>query len=197
MIETVKTEINNFDNLTVEQTGRLFPIRIVPHNPDWITLFEREKTLILNVLGEKLALSIEHIGSTAVAGLAAKPTIDILIEVSKLTDKKKQVITRKLAAIGYGNMENAEKEKKMTFGKGYDLNIANSQTYHAHIREKGNMLQDEIYFRDYLRQNSDARDQYAKLKYRLAEKHQYNREKYTQAKTEFINTIVENEKKRP
>jgi len=186
----------NFDNLTAEETGTLFPILIVPYNPDWATLFEQEKALITKVLGDDFMLNMEHIGSTSIAGLAAKPTIDILIEVSKLSDEIKQIITKKLETIGYRNMYNSETETKMTFGKGYDLNVVNTQTYHAHIREKGNVPQDEIYFRDYLRQNSDARDEYTKLKYALAEKYQFNREDYTQGKTEFIRKITEKQKER-
>jgi len=188
--DKMKTEKINFDNMTAEQIGELFPIRIVPYNPDWTTLFEHEKELIINVLGENLALNVEHFGSTSIEGLAAKPTIDMLIEVSELSDETKLNITQKLEIIGYRNMYNSEKEKKMTFGKGYDLDFVSSQTYHAHIREKGKMPQNEIYFRDYLRQNSDARNEYSKLKYTLAEKHQFNREEYTQAKAEFIEKII-------
>ena len=191
----MKTEKNNFDSLTAEQVGKLFPIRIVPYNPDWKILFEQEKALITDVLCEN-AVNIEHFGSTSVAGLAAKPTIDILIEVLKLSDEMKLYITQKLETIGYGNMHQAEKEHQMTFGKGYDKNYVCAQTYHVHIREKGNTPQDEIYFRDYLRQNSDARDEYAELKYKLSEKHRFNREDYTQAKTEFIEKITAQEKEK-
>ena len=186
----MKTEKINFDNLSAEQIGKLFPIRVVPYNPDWIMLFEHEKELIINVLGKELVFNIEHFGSTSVVGLAAKPTIDILVEVSKINDEIKRHITRKLEVIGYGNMSNSEEEKKMVFGKGYDLNVVCTQTYHLHIREMGDTPQNEIYFRDYLRQNSDARDEYAKLKYSLVEKHQFNREEYMQAKTEFIKKIT-------
>jgi len=186
----------NYDNLTAEQIGKLFPIRIVPYNPDWEMIFEREKTIITEVLGEALAFNIEHFGSTSVVGLASKPTIDILIEVPKLSGEIKQLITEKLKTIGYGNMYNAEKEKEMTFGKGYGENDLHTQTYHVHIREMGDMPQDEIYFRDCLRQNSDVRDEYAKLKYALAEKYRFNREDYTKAKTEFITKITEQQKRK-
>jgi GrpB-like predicted nucleotidyltransferase (UPF0157 family) len=100
----MKPEKINYDNLTAEQIGQLFPIRIVPYNPDWENLFEQEKALITEVLGKEAALNVEHFGSTSVAGLAAKPTIDILVEVSKLSDALKQIIIQKLETIGYGNM---------------------------------------------------------------------------------------------
>ena len=186
----MKTEKINFDNLTAEQIGKLFPIRIEPYNPDWTILFEQEKILITNVLCENVPLNIEHFGSTSVEGLASKPTIDILVEVSKLSNEIKQTITKKLETIGYGNMYNSEKDNKMTFGKGYDENYSRTQSYHVHIREKGNSPHDEILFRDYLRQNSNIRDKYAELKYALTEKHQFNREDYTQGKTEFIKRIT-------
>ncbi|MDR0748138.1 MAG: GrpB family protein [Tannerellaceae bacterium] len=181
---------NNFDNLTAGQIGTLFPIQIVPYNPEWKAHFEQEKVLLTEVLGEYMPLHIEHFGSTSVEGLAAKPTIDILVETSNLSDEIKRVITKKLGTIGYGNMYNAEKETKMTFGKGYDENYISAKTYHVHIRKKGNLPQDEIYFRDYLRQHADVRNEYAKLKYALAEKHRFNREDYTQAKTAFILKVM-------
>jgi len=187
----MKKEKINFDSLTAEQIGKLFPIRIVPYNPFWKMLFEHEKALITESLGENVALSIEHFGSTSIVGLAAKPTIDIMVEVSKLSDELKLEITKKLKTIGYGNMYNAEKDNKMTFGKGYDKNYDSTQTYHVHIREKGDMPQDEIYFRNYLYQNADACEEYTRLKYALAEKHRFNREDYTQAKTAFITKITE------
>ncbi|MDR2084183.1 MAG: GrpB family protein [Bacteroidales bacterium] len=192
----MKTEKINFDNLTEEQVGRLFPIRIEPYNPDWKTLFEQERLLIKNVFLDDAPLNIEHFGSTSVEGLASKPTIDILVEVSKLSEELKQTITKKMENIGYRNMHNAEKENKMTFGKGYYENYTCTQTYHVHIREKDNLPQDEILFRDYLRQNPDARDKYAELKYALAEKYQFNREDYTHGKTEFIKRITEQQKKK-
>ena len=190
----MKTVKVNFDDLTAEQVGKLFPIQIVPYNPDWKMLFEQEKALITDVLGENVALNVEHIGSTSVEGLAAKPTIDIIVEVPNLSDEMKQGIIKKLETIGYGNMCNAEKDNKMTLGKGYGENFVCTKTYHIHIREKGNKLQQEIYFRDFLRQNSDVRDEYAKLKYTLAERHQFNREDYTQAKTESIMQIIAQQK---
>jgi GrpB-like predicted nucleotidyltransferase (UPF0157 family) len=194
MKKKVKTEQINFDNLKIEQVGKLFPIRIVPYNSDWKELFEREKALLTEVLGVNLVLNIEHIGSTSVAGLASKPVIDILIEVSNLSGEIKQAMTKKLETIGYGNMYNTEKKTKMTFGKGYDKNYINRQAFHVHIREKNIVTQEEIYFRDYLRQNPDVRDEYAKLKYELAEKHRFNREDYTRAKTDFIMRITEQQK---
>lgn len=187
----MKKDSINFDDLSPEQVGALFPIHVVPYNPEWKVIFEQERVLIASALGEEITLNIEHFGSTSVEGLASKPTIDILVEAGKLTDELKQIITERLEPIGYGNMRNADKENRMTFGKGYGEDSFSAQTYHLHIREKGDVPQDEIYFRDYLRRNRDARDEYAKLKCELAKMYEFNREMYTQAKTEFVARITE------
>lgn len=191
----MKTGPFNLDDLTPEQIGKLFPVRVVPYNPNWKTLFEQEKALITNTLSGLKVLNVEHFGSTSVIGLAAKPTIDILVEVQHLSKNLKQSITKMLGTIGYGNMQNTDGENKMTFGKGYDKGDVDIQTYHVHIREKSIKPQDEIYFRDYLRQHPNVRDEYSRLKYELAEKYQFNREDYTQAKTDFIKRVTELQKK--
>lgn len=191
----MKSKKIRFDDLPAEEIGKLFPVRIIPYDPNWKVLFEKEKDVIEKTLGKDLIFDIEHFGSTSVEGLASKPTIDILVEVENLNDTLKQIITLKLATIGYEKMHNAEKENKMTFGKGYDGNYSSTESYHIHIREKSNQPQDEIYFRDNLRQNPDIRDEYAKLKYSLAEKYEFNRESYTQAKTEFVTRITQQQKR--
>ncbi|MDR1402292.1 MAG: GrpB family protein [Tannerellaceae bacterium] len=188
--------MDNLDNLTAEQLGKLFPIRIVPYNPEWKVLFEQEKALITEVLGKNVALNVAHFGSTSVEGLAAKPTVDIMVEVSGLSHETKQIIIKEMETVGYRNMYNAERENKMTFGKGYDETYDSTQTYHVHIREKGDTPQEEIYFRDFLRQNSDIRDEYAKLKYTLAGRYPFNREDYTQAKTAFVVKITAQQKRK-
>jgi GrpB-like predicted nucleotidyltransferase (UPF0157 family) len=185
----------DLDSMPEEEIGRLFPIIVVPYNDEWELLFEKEKELIVNLLHKEFTLTVEHFGSTSVKELSAKPTIDILIEIPQLTGNIKELIINKMRSIGYENMRNAEKEKQMTFGKGYGLNGICGQTYHAHIREKSNDFQDEIYFRDYLRRHAGVRKDYEKLKIALAEKYKYNRESYTNAKTDFITAVTEQAKK--
>ncbi|MDR1791910.1 MAG: GrpB family protein [Bacteroidales bacterium] len=180
----------NFDKLSTEEIGKLFPIEIVPYRKEWIALFENEKDLIINTLQGIGVLNIEHIGSTSIIDLSAKPIIDILIEVKTLNKEYKALIINIMKEIGYGNMSNSEKEKSMEFGKGYTPTGFAGQAYHAHFREKNADIQDEIYFRNYLRQNEKAKNEYASLKHSLSEKYKYNREAYTQAKTDFIKQIL-------
>jgi len=182
------------DDLTVEQIGQIFPIEIVSYNKEWETLFITEKELIINALNNLFQVNIEHIGSTSVQGLSAKPIIDILIEFPILTCETKITILSKMSEIGYENMSNAEQEKRMTLGKGYDLQDTEKQKFHAHIREKSTDFQDEIYFRNHLRENSDAKKKYEALKNDLGNKHKNNREDYTNAKTNFITAVTETAK---
>jgi len=185
----------NINNLTAEQIGIIFPIEIEPYRAQWETLYRNEKELIAHALGNLFEINIEHFGSTSVKGLSAKPVIDMLIEIPLLTNETKMIIAAKLREIDYENMHNAEREKQMTFGKGYDFLHPCKQKFHLHVREKGADFQDEIYFRDYLRQNSDALKKYELLKTDLAIKHKNNREEYTKAKTDFITTVTQTAKK--
>lgn len=75
----MKKTLNNMSNRELSQ---LFPIIISDPDPNWIALFNEEKMMIINSLGVQNIISIEHIGSTSVPNLKAKPVIDILIEVS-------------------------------------------------------------------------------------------------------------------
>ncbi|MGD0343278.1 MAG: GrpB family protein, partial [Bacteroidales bacterium] len=76
----------DLNKLSIEELGRLFPIIITEYNPDWRGIYLNEKKMILKAIGSNNVKRIDHIGSTAVPGLCAKPTIDILIQVSKDTD---------------------------------------------------------------------------------------------------------------
>jgi GrpB-like predicted nucleotidyltransferase (UPF0157 family) len=186
---------DKIDNLSKEEIGKIFPVEIVPYNAEWQQLFEKEKLLLMNILTNKIVLLIEHIGSTSVPDLSAKPVIDILIATPELTDGLKSEITKKLFPIGYENMSAAETGIKMTFGKAYDIKEHDRQKFHLHIRQKDNdSWNDEIYFRDYLRQNANARNEYEQLKLRLAQLHKYDREAYTEAKNGFIVNITKKAK---
>lgn len=179
---------NDLDNLPPEKLGRLFPIIIEDYNPEWSEIFESEKKIILESFDRKQITRIEHFGSTAVKDLAAKPTIDIILEINKLDNEDKFI--EDLKKLNYRFIPRPENPAPhMMFVKGYTDDGFKGQTFHIHVRYKGNW--DELYFRDYLRQNPETAKQYAKLKIQLAEKYKFNREDYTEAKTEFIIRITE------
>lgn len=158
-------EKQNIDDLTTEELGQLFPIEIVPYDKKWSELFSNEKKLIHRILGERVALRIEHFGSTAVEGLAAKPTVDILVEIPPLTDELKEIIIREMKSINYNYIwRTDEKTPYMNFVKGYTLKGFVGNVFHIHMADKLHSLWDRIYFRDYLRKNTTVAKEYENIK---------------------------------
>ena len=176
------------DQMTPEELGHLFPIILSEPDPEWNKLFKTERKKIEQTLGLENLIRIEHIGSTAVANLISKPTIDILVEIPEETDNQ-EVIDR-IKSLGYHFIPRPENPAPhMMFVKGYTKDGFKGQAYHIHVRYHGDW--DEIYFRDYLIQNPDIASEYGNLKKDLARKFKNDREGYTDAKTAFIKRITE------
>ncbi len=185
----MKKQLNEMTN---SELGELFPIIISDPNPDWVRIFENEKEKIIECIGKQNILSIEHIGSTAIPNLKAKPTIDILLEVP-LSFNKEDLI-EKVTALGYHYSAQPENPPPhMMFMKGYSLSGFVGQAFHIHVRFKGDW--DEIYFRDYLRKHSEVAKEYEELKDRLSVLYRNDREKYTDKKTGFIKRVTETARK--
>ncbi len=162
------------------------PIEIVPYDPCWPQLFEQEKSRILDAVG-KYVNGIEHIGSTAVPGLAAKPVIDILIAVYRLEDAP--FFIPPLEALGYDYIAQYE---DLFPERRYLHRIVNHQhTHHLHMVEPGsNFYKVQLLFRDYLRTHPGDAQLYADLKYSLANRYRNDRDAYTEGKSDFINEIL-------
>ncbi len=174
-------------DLSPDELGKLFPIILSDHNPQWPLLYRTEKNKLEKALGSGNIISIEHIGSTAVPNLISKPTIDTLIQIPEKTDK--QHIIEQITNIGYQYIPQPDNPAPhMMFAKGYTKDGFKGQAYHIHVRYSGDW--DEPYFRDYLTQNPGTASEYAKLKQELAVKYRNNRDGYTNAKTEFIQRIT-------
>ena len=162
------------ENLTTEELGKLFPIQIVPYDKNWVKIFNSESELIIKTLGENIILKIEHFGSTAIEGLSAKPTIDILVEIPHLTDMLKEMIIKKMKEIDYHFIwRTDEKVPYMHFVKGYTIDGFKGNVFHIHMGDKTHPLWDRIYFRDYLRLNIKVAEEYESLKISLAEQFKY------------------------
>ncbi|NEP03789.1 MAG: GrpB family protein [Okeania sp. SIO2G4] len=163
-------------------------IIIVEHNPDWKFMFQQEATHIRELLGESLIHRIEHFGSTAVPGLAAKPIIDLLIEVSSL-EEAKQIAIPQLKLLGYEYWFDNPDPQRMFFVKGLPPN--SPRTHHVHIVEADSILWECLIFRDYLCQHPDEAARYTQLKRNLAQRFSSDREAYTTGKTDYIKSVME------
>ena len=159
-------------------------VGLAPHRAEWKTLFESEANLLREAAG-KYAVAIEHIGSTAVSGLVAKPIIDILVGVQKLEDAEKCIAP--LTEIGYEYRGEQGIAGRFYFRKG----TAEVSTHHLHMVEiTSDFWRTHLLFRDYLRQHPNAAQDYGKLKRELSVKYKNNRPAYTEAKATFIESIL-------
>ncbi len=173
--------------MTNEELWRLFPIMLTEHQHKWLTDFALEKELLMQCVGEKNIARISHIGSTAVPGLIAKPTVDILLEITQGTDI--EWLKTKLEKLGYLFSPQPNKPPPhMMFMKGYTPNGFSAKVFHLHVRYLGDW--DEFYFRDYLIAHPEAADEYGRLKILLKERYEHDRDGYTSAKTDFVKTIT-------
>lgn len=120
-------------------------------------------------------------------GLAAKPTIDILIQID--SDCEMDKLTKNLYALEYHCIPKPENPPPgLMFVKGYTPEGFRGQAFHIHVRYGGDWH--EIHFRDYLRKSPETAKAYAYLKRRLADLFQNDRDGYTEAKTDFIQEIL-------
>ncbi len=161
---------------------------IVPADPSWAVSFEHAKADLAIALGAR-TIAMEHIGSTAVPGLAAKPIIDVLIGIEKLDDVA--ACTPLLLARGWDFPE--EYNRTLT-GRRFFLkrDSGGVRTHHAHfVVHEGALWNEYITFRDKLRASDELRDRYERLKRDLASKFHDQRERYTASKTDFVKEVLE------
>ena len=177
----------SLDEMTDEQRSRLFPIILSEHQLRWQENFRKEKTVLEQAVGIENIVRTNHIGSTAVPDLIAKPTIDILIEIKNDTDIKKLI--ENMQSVGYRYIaQPTTPVKHLYFIKGYTPQGFKGQVFHVHIDYRGDW--DELYFRDYLLMHPEIADEYGRLKLALQKKYGYDRDGYTNAKTDFIKRVV-------
>jgi len=137
------------------------------YNPNWTISFENEAKFLRHMLPESLIIRIEHFGSTAVPGLAAKPIVDMLVEVSSLDETKKQIVPL-LEAEGYDYFWRPPFNDTSNPDEFYAMFIKRDRngkrTHHIHMVEADSELWDRLYFRDYLREFPDEAKRYEELK---------------------------------
>jgi len=161
------------------------PVLVVDYDPSWPSLYEAERKRILEAVGDKI-LSIEHVGSTAVPGLGAKPIIDVIAGVGSKGVADECVGL--LKPVGYTDVTPEDgPEWFYCLGRG-----PHSVGYHLHLVLEGSPFQRKhVTFRDYLRGHPETAAEYHELKRRLSIKYRENRIAYTESKTEFIETVLE------
>jgi GrpB-like predicted nucleotidyltransferase (UPF0157 family) len=169
--------------MTLEELWELFPIILRDHDPAYKEWYSSEKDEIIKAIGQKDIKRINHIGSSAVEGLVAKPTVDILLEVDNQCNIK--IVKAKLIKAGWTLMSfQSEPEFKMSLNKGYTPQGFADRVFHLHVRFPGDW--DELYFRDYLIMHPEVAKEYGELKKELLKQYEHDRDGYTHAKTEFI-----------
>lgn len=158
-------------------------IIIVPYDPEWPDLFRRLGTQLRDALGD-VALRIDHIGSTSIPGMDAKPIIDVQISVASLDPVDPFRIPLEFAGFIWQS-DNPELTKR------YFREKPGARRTHIHVRKLGSFSQQfPLLFRDYLRAHPDEIPPYSAMKYRLAEQYGEDREGYTIAKGEFVWAVV-------
>lgn len=178
---------SDLHKLSPKELGLLFPIVITPYNHRWPDLYRKEEKRILKVLSEKNVVKIDHIGSTAVPNLMAKPVIDILLQVVQ-KDGIKEIVISGLENLKYEYIPKPENPAPhIMMVKGYTNDGFKGQMYHVHVRFSGDW--NEIHFRDFLRKNPEKVRQYEVLKLKLSVEFKNDRDGYTEAKTDFIRNI--------
>jgi GrpB-like predicted nucleotidyltransferase (UPF0157 family) len=164
-------------------------IVLVPYDPQWPALFEREAARIRGVLGDRVRL-LEHCGSTSVAGLSAKPVIDIVMAVPDSSDEAAYV--PEMEAAGYVLRIREPDWFQHRLFRGPDTTI-NLHTFSEGSSEIDKMLQ----FRDWLRTHDDERDLYQRAKLELAERTWEFTQQYADSKSEVVHAILERAGWRP
>ena len=158
-------------------------IKLIPHHKSWVPFFKKEKNKILKAIPN---IHVEHVGSTAIPSISAKPIIDMTIGIKKIKDFNKYKI--KLEKLGFEYHANRGSKFNKFFTKG----PADCRTVYIHlVRYKGNIWNNYINFRDKLNKNKKLASQYQKLKLNLASKFK-NRDFYTKAKADFIKMVNKN-----
>ena len=158
-------------------------VKLTAHYKEWANLFKYERKSLKKLLGSNI--KIEHIGSTAIPGVLAKPIIDIAVGYTN--EEQKESTFSKLRSNGYEDRGEKGRNGRRFFAKGPDHN----RTYYLHVTQIGsNCWNEQILFRDFLKQNKNAREAYNELKIKLADEFADNREQYTERKSEFIQDII-------
>ncbi len=161
------------------------PYSVEAYNPKWGDLFNQGKEQIQKIIDDPNA-RIEHIGSTSVEGLWAKPQIDVLVMVDDLGKIREKINEFEKAGYGYSGDYTDSGEEYF-----YRDAPSGQRLLSIHIMQKDRPnVESQIYVRDYLRSHPDVRDEYSKVKKEAWGEGKYNRVEYSKRKKEFIQDLI-------
>jgi len=159
-------------------------VRVSPHHPAWSRLFAEEAARLRAVLGD-VVIDVEHVGSTSVPGLAAKPILDLAASVPSLADAI--ALLPALRRLGYEHKADPETPERMYFVKG----PPERRTHHLSLAEPGSgFWRQHLRFRDLLRADPGLAAGYERLKLDLADRHPGDRPAYTSGKQAFVESAL-------
>ncbi len=160
-------------------------IIVEPYNPKWAEEFDKIKSEILPAISDDI-ISFEHVGSTSVAGLWAKPVIDIDVVID---DGKLSIIIEKLAACGYNHRGDLGITGREAFGYNDDEK-PQLMKHHLYVCHKNNAeLKQHIALRDFLRINPEYCEKYSNIKIEMAKKYPHDIDSYIKGKKPVVMEI--------
>ncbi len=166
------------------------PVEIVPYDARWSALFVEERNRLIGLF-PALIRRVEHFGSTAVPGLAAKPIVDMLIEVASLDETRAQIVPV-LEGAGYDYFwRPTDGDETPPFYAWFiRRDGAGRRTHHIHMVERDYPQWESLLFRDYLIAHDDIAAEYVQVKRQLAAEFPNDREAYTNGKGAFIRQVT-------
>ena len=166
-------------------------VKLVPHNPKWAKLFAQEKQLLKATFGDVI-IEIEHVGSTSIPGIPAKPILDMNIGVGSLEAALE--MKDKFVALGYEHHPFVPEESFQGLREQelYVTGPEEKRTHFAHVTVyESDFWNRSVVFRDYLLTHPERAQEYAHVKVSLAQAHAADRISYTKAKTQFVLETLE------
>lgn len=162
-------------------------VRLEPHNPEWAKMYETEARELKRIF-DSLAIDINHVGSTSIPNICAKPIIDIQVSLKRLEDFEQ--VRHIFEQSPYSVKPDPVPDEQLV-RKGEETN----RLFLIHIVEKGSdRYIDTLLFRDYLLSHPKVAKKYEALKIELATKYANDRPSYTTAKSDFIQDVIKQAK---
>ncbi len=167
-------------------------VSIVPYDPNWPRMFAQERDHLFGSLPREMIGRIEHFGSTAIPCLAAKPIVDMLVEVRSLEETKSRIVPV-LEAQGYDYFWRPTRgdDGPPFYAWFIKRDAAGVRTHHIHMVEKDFAHWERLLFRDYLIEHPEVAKEYEALKLRLADNCPNDRVAYTNGKTDYVVRVTQ------